>query len=122
MRRARCRTLRLLPGDALRRDLPLPELSEPEVIRHFTHLSQHNYSIDSGFYPLGSCTMKYNPKINEEAARLPGFARVHPLQPEETAQGTLEVMYEMQGILAEIAGMDAATSSPPPARTANCSA
>ena len=97
----------LLPGDALRAHLPLPELSEPEVIRHYTHLSQHNYSIDSGFYPLGSCTMKYNPKINEEAARLPGMARVHPLQPEGTVQGALEVLYEMQGYLAEIAGMDA---------------
>ena len=102
----------LLPADALRGDLPLPELSEPEVIRHYTHLSQHNYSIDSGFYPLGSCTMKYNPKINEEAARLPGMARVHPLQPEGTVQGTLEVLYEMQNILAEIAGMDAATLQP----------
>ena len=102
----------LLPPGALRADLPLPELSEPEVIRHYTHLSQHNYSIDSGFYPLGSCTMKYNPKINEEAARLPGLARVHPLQPEGTVQGTLEVMYEMQEILAEIAGMDAATLQP----------
>ena len=102
----------LLPPDALRRDLPLPELSEPEVIRHYTHLSQHNYSIDSGFYPLGSCTMKYNPKINEEAARLPGMARVHPLQPEGTTQGTLEVLWEMQNILAEIAGMDAATLQP----------
>ncbi len=102
----------LLPEDALRSDLPLPELSEPEVIRHYTHLSQHNYSIDSGFYPLGSCTMKYNPKINEEAARLPGLARVHPLQDEKSVQGVLEVMYEMQGILAEIAGMDAATLQP----------
>ena len=113
MRRAPCGTLRdLLPEDALRGDLPLPELSEPEVIRHYTHLSQNNYSIDSGFYPLGSCTMKYNPKINEEAARLPGLARVHPLQPSQTVQGTLEVLYEMQGILAEIAGMDAVTLQP----------
>ncbi len=102
----------LLPGVALRRDLPLPELSEPEVIRHYTHLSQNNYSIDSGFYPLGSCTMKYNPKINEEAARLPGLARVHPLQPDDTVQGVLEVMHAMQGILAEIAGMDAVTLQP----------
>ena len=69
----------LLPKSALRFDLPLPELSEPEVIRHFTHLSQRNYSVDSGFYPLGSCTMKYNPKINEEIARLSGFARIHPV-------------------------------------------
>ena len=102
----------LLPADALRRDLPLPELSEPEVIRHFTLLSQRNYSIDSGFYPLGSCTMKYNPKINEEVARLPGFARLHPLLPDTAAQGTLEVMHEMQHILAEIAGMDAVSLQP----------
>jgi glycine dehydrogenase subunit 2 len=102
----------LLPADALRRDLPLPELSEPEVIRHYTLLSQRNYSIDSGFYPLGSCTMKYNPKINEEVARLPGFARLHPLLPDTAAQGTLEVMHEMQHILAEIAGMDAVSLQP----------
>jgi glycine dehydrogenase subunit 2 len=102
----------LLPGVALREDLPLPELSEPEVIRHYTQLSHNNYSIDSGFYPLGSCTMKYNPKINEEAARLSGFARTHPLQPDETVQGVLEVMHSMQGILTEIAGMDAVTLQP----------
>ena len=92
--------------------LPLPELSEPEVIRHFTHLSQRNYSVDSGFYPLGSCTMKYNPKINEEVARLPGFARIHPYQPDSDVQGTLEVLYEMQEILAEIGGMDTVTLQP----------
>ena len=78
-----------LPEDLLREDLPLPELSEVDVIRHFTHLSHLNYCIDSGFYPLGSCTMKYNPKINEETARLPGFAHTHPLQPIETVQGNL---------------------------------
>lgn len=102
----------LLPSAARRRSLPLPELSEPEVIRHFTHLSQRNYSTDSGFYPLGSCTMKYNPKLNEEIARLPGFARVHPELPESAVQGTLEVLYSMQNILAEIGGMDTVSLQP----------
>ncbi len=102
----------LLPEGARRRDLPLPELSEPELIRHFTHLSQRNYSTDSGFYPLGSCTMKYNPKLNEEIARLPGFARVHPELPDTAVQGTLEVLHTMQGILAEIGGMDTVSLQP----------
>ncbi len=102
----------LIPVAARRGDLPLPELSEPEVIRHFTHLSQRNYSTDSGFYPLGSCTMKYNPKLNEEIARLPGFARVHPELPDTAVQGTLEVLYAMQGILAEIGGMDTVSLQP----------
>jgi len=102
----------LMPGAQLRSELPLPELSEPEVIRHFTHLSEVNYSVDSGFYPLGSCTMKYNPKINEEVARLAGFGRLHPLLPDECTQGALEVMYEMQDILSEIAGMDATSLQP----------
>ena len=101
-----------LPADAIRRNLSLPELSEPEVIRHFTHLSRLNYSTDSGFYPLGSCTMKYNPKLNEEAARLPGFARVHPDLPDTAVQGTLEVLYSMQQILAEIGGMDTVSLQP----------
>ena len=102
----------LIPASMQRRDLPLPELSEPEVIRHFTHLSQRNYSTDSGFYPLGSCTMKYNPKLNEEIARLPGFARVHPELPDSAVQGTLEVLHSMQNILAEIGGMDAVSLQP----------
>jgi glycine dehydrogenase subunit 2 len=93
-----------LPHQFTRKDLPLPELSELDVIRHFTHLSQMNYSIDGGIYPLGSCTMKYNPKINEEAARLPGFAFVHPLQPVETVQGSLALMFQMQEWLKEISG------------------
>jgi len=67
--------------------LPLPELSEPQVVRHYTHLAQLNYSVDAGMYPLGSCTMKYNPKINDRAASLPGFADIHPHQPDETVQG-----------------------------------
>ncbi len=102
----------LIPSAARRQTLPLPELSEPEVIRHFTHLSQRNYSTDSGFYPLGSCTMKYNPKLNEEIARLPGFARVHPEMPDTAVQGTLEVLYSMQNILAEIGGMDTVSLQP----------
>ena len=93
-----------LPVELLREELPLPELSEVDVIRHFTHLSSLNYSIDNGLYPLGSCTMKYNPKINEETARLPGFAHVHPLQPEDTVQGNLALMFEMQEFLKEISG------------------
>lgn len=93
-----------LPKGFIREDLPLPELAEVDVIRHFTHLSTLNYSVDGGFYPLGSCTMKYNPKINEEAARLPGFAFTHPLQPTETIQGNLALMYQLQEWLKEISG------------------
>ncbi|MBM3137947.1 MAG: aminomethyl-transferring glycine dehydrogenase subunit GcvPB, partial [Chloroflexi bacterium] len=77
----------VLPKEFTRKDLPLPELSELDVVRHFTHLSRLNYSIDQGFYPLGSCTMKYNPRINEVTARMPGFMLSHPLQPIETVQG-----------------------------------
>lgn len=101
-----------LPEGFLREDLPLPELAELDVIRHFTRLSQLNYSIDTGYYPLGSCTMKYNPKINEEAARLPGFTGVHPLQPVETVQGSLVLMYELQNWLKEIAGFAGVTLQP----------
>ncbi len=101
-----------LPFGLERKDLPLPELSELDVIRHFTHLSRLNYSIDGGFYPLGSCTMKYNPKINEETARLPGFAFTHPLQPAETVQGNLALMYELQENLKEISGLAAVSLQP----------
>lgn len=101
-----------LPNNLVRENLPLPELSEMDVIRHFMHLSHLNYSIDGGFYPLGSCTMKYNPKINEEMARLPGFAFTHPLQPEETVQGNLALMYELQEYLKEITGFGAVTLQP----------
>lgn len=99
---------------ALRRTAPapLPELSEPEVIRHFTRLSKLNYSIDGGFYPLGSCTMKYNPKVNELMARLPGFANLHPYQSERTVQGALELMYELEQHLAAITGMQRVTLQP----------
>ena len=95
-----------LPDAALlRADLPLPEVSEPEVVQYFTALSQLNFSIDTQFYPLGSCTMKYNPKVNDEMAFLPGFAALHPLQPVETAQGALELLYRLQQYLGEITGM-----------------
>jgi glycine dehydrogenase subunit 2 len=101
-----------LPEGMLRQDLPLPELSELDVIRHYTRLSQLNYSIDTGFYPLGSCTMKYNPKINEETARYQGFAFTHPLQPIETVQGNLALMYTLQEWLKEIAGFSGITLQP----------
>ena len=96
----------------LRDDLPLPELSEVDIVRHFTRLSKYNYCIDQGMYPLGSCTMKYNPKINEETARLPGFAATHPLQPIETVQGNLLLMYELQEWLKEIGGFAGMTLQP----------
>jgi len=96
----------------LRAELPLPELSEVDVIRHYMHLSRFNYSVDGGFYPLGSCTMKYNPKINEDTCRLPGFTLTHPLQPIETVQGNLALMYEMQEWLKEISGFAAVTLQP----------
>ena len=89
----------------LRENLDLPEVSEPEVVQYFTGLSQLNYSIDTHFYPLGSCTMKYNPKINDEIAFTPGFAQIHPLQPPELSQGALELLYRLQEFLKEITGM-----------------
>ena len=83
-----------MPDQALLRgNLDLPEVSEPEVVQYFTNLSQQNFSIDTQFYPLGSCTMKYNPKINDEVSFLPGFAGIHPRQPVETCQGALEVLH-----------------------------
>lgn len=90
----------------------LPEVSENEVVRHFTRISQWNFSIDTGMYPLGSCTMKYNPKINEATARLPGFANLHPQTPGHLSQGTLQVMYELERDLAEITGMHSVTLQP----------
>lgn len=93
-----------LPEGFVRETLPLPELTEVDVVRHFTHLSSLNYCVDGGLYPLGSCTMKYNPKINEEVARLPGFTKTHPLQPIETVQGNLVIMYQLQELLKEISG------------------
>ena len=101
-----------LPEGLRRKDLPLPELSEIDVIRHFTHLSHLNYSIDENLYPLGSCTMKYNPRINEETARMPGFTFSHPMQSIETVQGNLVLMYQLQEWLKEIAGFEAVTLQP----------
>jgi len=101
-----------LPADLLRDDLPLPEVSEVDAVRHYTHLSQMNYAVDTGFYPLGSCTMKYNPKVNEVAARLPGFVRTHPYQPAKTLQGNLQLMYELQEALQEIGGFAAVSLQP----------
>ncbi|MCS6775134.1 MAG: aminomethyl-transferring glycine dehydrogenase subunit GcvPB [Chloroherpetonaceae bacterium] len=102
----------LLGPEYLRDRLPLPELSELDVVRHFTRLAHRNYSIDQGFYPLGSCTMKYNPKVNEKVAAFAGFASLHPLQPEETVQGSLALLYELQCMLSEICGMAATTVQP----------
>ncbi len=102
-----------LPADARRATPPaLPELNEPEVVRHYVNLSQLNYGVDTGFYPLGSCTMKWNPKLNEWAARLPGFAGLHPLAPDVLAQGTLQLLWELEEALAEISGMRAVTLQP----------
>jgi len=97
----------MIPESFLREgEVDLPELGEADVVRHFTHLSQKNYGVDSGFYPLGSCTMKYNPKINEEVSKLDGFTKVHPYQPEETVQGCLGLLYKTDRFLSEITGMD----------------
>lgn len=103
----------LLPKDLIK-DTPvgLPEVSEIELIRHFTNLSRLNYGVDLGFYPLGSCTMKYNPKVNEEAAKTPGLINAHPLQPEELSQGALRMMYELDGLLKEIGGVDRVSLQP----------
>ncbi|MBA2505583.1 MAG: aminomethyl-transferring glycine dehydrogenase subunit GcvPB [Thermoleophilaceae bacterium] len=96
----------LLP-DWARREAPaeLPEISEPEIVRHYNNLSKKNFDLDTGFYPLGSCTMKHNPKVNERVAALPGHARLHPLQDAEYAQGALELMWNLQGALGEVAGL-----------------
>lgn len=101
-----------LPTDLMRNDLKLPEVGELQVVRHFVKLSQLNYAIDKGFYPLGSCTMKYNPKINEDAARLPGLAQLHPLADEASSQGALMLMYELQKWLGEISGFEAVSLTP----------
>jgi len=103
----------MLPAGLLRETpASLPEVSEIEVVRHYTHLSQRNFSVDAGFYPLGSCTMKYNPKVNEDMAVLPGFARIHPLQPDSTVQGAIQLMYELEQYLAEISSMARVTLQP----------
>jgi glycine dehydrogenase subunit 2 len=101
-----------LPESLLRDRSGLPELSEPDVVRHFVRLAQRNFGVDTGFYPLGSCTMKYNPKINEASARLEGFTGTHPLQPEHTVQGNLEVMFGLQEWLKELGGFAAVSLQP----------
>lgn len=103
----------LIPSEFLSdKELDLPEVSEVDVIRHYTQLSNKNYGVDTGFYPLGSCTMKYNPKINEDMASLSGFSNIHPYQPVETVQGALELMYGLDKMLAEVAGMERMTLQP----------
>ncbi len=102
-----------LPEHLKRKKPPLlPELSEPDVVRHYINLASKNYSVDKGFYPLGSCTMKYNPKLNETVAVLEGFVKIHPYQPWESAQGALKLMYELKQFLCEITGMDDMTLQP----------
>src|SRR3954469_6906641 len=102
-----------LPNGFVREDAAeLPEVSELDIMRHYTALSNRNHGVDSGFYPLGSCTMKYNPKINENVARFAGFANIHPLQDEKTVQGAMELMYDLQEHLIEITGMDTVTLQP----------
>lgn len=102
-----------LPAGLLRADAPaLPQVSELDVVRHYTNLSQMNFGVDSGFYPLGSCTMKYNPKINEEIAANPVFAGLHPLQPAETVQGALRLYKDLAAALSAITGMAEFTLDP----------
>jgi glycine dehydrogenase subunit 2 len=103
----------VIPAHLLRDEVArFPEVAELDVLRHFTRLSQWNYAIDLGPFPLGSCTMKYNPRVNEEAARIPGFAHIHPYEPEESVQGALQLMYELERYLAEISGMERVTLQP----------
>ena len=104
--------LKDLPGEILRKDLKLPEVSEYDVVRHYTRLSQMNYSVDLGIYPLGSCTMKFNPKLADLVSTIEGFSGIHPLQSEETVQGSLKIMYELQEYLKDISDMDAITLQP----------
>ncbi len=116
----RCSSINMCEGctaempDEFKRKIPmnLPEVAEIDLVRHYTNLSRRAYGVDNGFYPLGSCTMKYNPKINEDAAALKGFTGIHPLQPPETVQGCLEAMETLGGYLCEITGMDAITLQP----------
>jgi len=103
----------LIPSDYIRTEqAELPEVSELDIMRHYTALSKRNHGVDSGFYPLGSCTMKYNPKINENVARIPGLAHIHPLQDESTVQGAMELLFDLQEHLKEITGMDEVTLQP----------
>ncbi len=102
----------LRTGQKKRENIGLPQVNEPQVIRHFVRLSNQNYSIDSGFYPLGSCTMKHNPRLNEKMARLPGFADIHPLQDQSTVQGALELMFDLQYWLGTLTGLTAVSLAP----------
>ncbi|WP_372635098.1 aminomethyl-transferring glycine dehydrogenase subunit GcvPB [Cohnella sp.] len=103
----------VIPADMLRaKPAELPEVYEVDVIRHYTELSRRNFGVDNGFYPLGSCTMKYNPKLNEDVARFPGFAKIHPYQPESSVQGALELLHTLQSDLAALTGMDGVTLQP----------
>jgi glycine dehydrogenase subunit 2 len=102
----------LPPKSLLRDDLPMPEVSESELVRYFSQISQFNFSIDHNFYPLGSCTMKYNPKLNDEMASIPGMSEIHPNQPPETVQGALKLIHRLQGYLAEMTGMAGASLAP----------
>ena len=95
----------VFPKSLLRSNLPLPNLGELDVIRHYLRLAELNFSVDANFYPLGSCTMKYNPKINEDLAQLEGFTGIHPYQPLQDTKGALELMYNLEVLLSEITGM-----------------
>ena len=101
-----------LPRELIRKELPLPNVSEIDVIRHYSNMSRKNFGIDIGFYPLGSCTMKYNPKINEDIAKLEGFMQLHPLSPQSCIQGSLQLMWELGEYFKKITGMDAFSLQP----------
>ncbi|MGE6421826.1 aminomethyl-transferring glycine dehydrogenase subunit GcvPB, partial [Staphylococcus pasteuri] len=103
----------ILDDKFIRKDkAEFPEVAELDLVRHYTELSNKNFGVDTGFYPLGSCTMKYNPKINEKVARIPGFSEAHPLQDENQIQGSLEIIYSLQEEIKEITGMDEVTLQP----------
>ena len=101
-----------IPQEWVRQELALPEVAEVDVVRHYIRLSTLNYSVDTGFYPLGSCTMKYNPKVCDAAAGLPGFTHLHPLQDPATVKGAMAIMHRLQRFFAEIGGFSAVTLQP----------
>ncbi len=109
----------VIGADLLRADVDLPEVAEVDLVRHYTALSRRNFGVDVGFYPLGSCTMKYNPKVNEEIAGLPGFTSLHPLVPDEFAQGSMKLMYELEGCCPKSSGWPISPCSRRRAPTAN---